>query len=255
MAPSSPPHVHHPGVPQVLCRQHIRVPDARGSVRHRRRQGHAAGRRLVGKLHLQRSRREEALIMSSLCCLEVLHGLPDLVVVEEVLHDGEEAGELLDGKGADEARAAAGDGVVQEQLDLALVVLAPRLVHLLRDLVDLLPEEALHVHRLLALAQLWHGPEAGDHARRLGHTTGCDSPSPYTTTHASTSHSVASSRAFFIRPWCRFLNVARRAEPLAILCRVTLFRAIWRPADRSIQGKLLVCVGTGSKGVRGPLVL
>jgi hypothetical protein len=49
--------------------------------------------------------------------LEVLYGLPDLVVVEEVLHDGEEASELLDGG---EARAAPGDGVMQEQLDLAV---------------------------------------------------------------------------------------------------------------------------------------
>jgi hypothetical protein len=59
-----------------------------------------------------------------------------------------------------------------------------------------------------------------------GHTSGWVSPSPYTTTQASTSHSVASSLAFFIRPLRRFLKVARRVASLAIHCRVTFLRAM-----------------------------
>ncbi|BAS85004.1 Os03g0573117 [Oryza sativa Japonica Group] len=44
-----------------------------------------------------------------------------------------------------------------------------------------------------------------------GHTIiGCASPSAYITTHASTPYSVESSLAFFIRLFCRFLNIARR---------------------------------------------
>ena len=68
-----------------------------------------------------------------------------------------------------------------------------------------------------------------------GHTSGCASPSPYTTTHASTSHSVASSLAFFIRPLRRFLNVARRVESLAIHCRVTFFRAMPDPGTLQVD--------------------
>ena len=42
-------------------------------------------------------------------------------------------------------------------------------MQLLRELVDALVEEVLHVHHLLALVQLRHGHEAGQHLGHLGH--------------------------------------------------------------------------------------
>src|SRR5438105_11775132 len=59
-----------------------------------------------------------------------------------------------------------------------------------------------------------------------GHTSGCESPSPYVTTQVSMSHSVDSSLAFFIRPLRCFLYVAYRVASLTIHCRVTFLRAM-----------------------------
>ncbi|GJN21050.1 hypothetical protein PR202_gb08496 [Eleusine coracana subsp. coracana] len=68
-----------------------------------------------------------------------------------------------------------------------------------------------------------------------GHTCGSDSPSAYTTTHTSTSQSVASSLAFFIRPGRRFLSVARRAASSVMYCRFTFLRAMVRATHLANQ--------------------
>jgi hypothetical protein len=163
--PSGLGHLHQPAALRVRVRVRVR---GRRLMMDVRVPGGADD--AVGQLQLQACRGDAAELLALAALvgggLEALDGFPD--AVKAVLHHPPEAGDLLGGE-AREARAAPDDGVVQEERGLALAVLALRLVQLLFQLVDALVQEALHVHHLLALVQLRHGLEAGQHPRRLGH--------------------------------------------------------------------------------------
>jgi hypothetical protein len=145
-------HVQEPAALRVWRVQRLRVPSA-GGVRLRRRRMRGHGRQL------QHRRRITIPLL-----LAVLDGFPDFL--EPCFHRHEEAGELVVGETC-KAWVAPCHGVVQQELGLARVVVAPRLLHLILEPVDLLLEVAFHVQHLLGLRPLRHGFEPLEDARCL----------------------------------------------------------------------------------------
>jgi hypothetical protein len=145
-------HVQEPAALRVWRVHRLRVPGA-GGVRLRRRRMRSHRRQL-------QHRRRIAIPL----LLAVLDGFPDFL--EACFHRHEEAGELVAGE-TFKAWVAPCHGVLQQELGLARVVVATRLLHLPLELVDLLLEVAFHVQHLLGLRHLRHGLEPVEDVRRL----------------------------------------------------------------------------------------